>query len=130
MGATMSCLELEHVRNMLMRSRFTEDENKMLLYVKNKVVDDNNKFAPLVLFAIENCYKDLQADMERASIEINFIHNLPITKNIDKWNEVYFYNIELSSYIERIEDVARTKKVIAILAEINRKDDVRTAMSQ
>lgn len=106
----MSCIELAHFRNMLMRSRFTEDENKMLLYIKRKVVEDNNKFAPLVLFALENCYKDLHIDMERAGIEIDFIHNLPLTENIDKWNEAYFYNMELSSYIERIEDVATNKK--------------------
>lgn len=117
----MSCTELAHVRNMLMRNWFTENENQMLLHVKKKVIDDNNKFAPLVLFAIENCFKDLHIDMERASIEINFIHNLPITKSIEKWNESYFYNIELSSYIERIEDIDRIKKVISILAEINQK---------
>jgi hypothetical protein len=112
----MSCIELAHIRNMLFNNQFSEEEKKMLLDIKKKVIDDNNKFAPLILLAIKHCFEDINVDMKKAGIEINFIHNLPITEN--KWNEEYFYNVELLDYIERIDDVARVKKVISVLAEI------------
>jgi hypothetical protein len=109
---------LSHVRNMLFNNIFSEHENNMLLDIKKKVIDDNNRFAALVLLAIENCFEDIKTDMKKASIEINFIHNLPITE--DRWNEEYFYNVELLDYMEKINDVARVKKVIDVLANINR----------
>jgi hypothetical protein len=115
----MSYTELAHVRNMLLKNRFTEDERNMLLNIRKKVIYDNNKFAPLVLLAIENCLSDVNTDMKKASIEINFIHNLPITGG--KWDEEYFYNAELLGYIERINDLPRVKKVISVLADINKK---------
>jgi len=113
--------KLSHVRNMLFNNIFSDDERKILLGIKEKVINDNNKFAPLVLLSIENCFKDINIDMKKAGIEINFIHNLPLTGNTDKWNEEYFYNVELLDYIEKINDISRVKKVISVLADINKK---------
>ena len=117
----MSCIELAHVRNMLFNNKFSKDEKDILLSIRNKVINDNNKFKSLVLLAIENCLEDAKTDMKKAGIEINLIHNLPITEN--KWDEEYFYTVELLGYIENINDVIRIKKVINILADIDKLCD-------
>ena len=119
-------IELAHVRNMLVRKKFGQEEIQMLSAVRSALHDNKTPFAEIILNGIDNCLVDVSKnDFDTAKFEINLIHNFPILeKDINNWDERHFYTVEMLTYLENVEDVSRIKKIILLVSKLQDSDNV------
>lgn len=112
-------IELAHVRNMLIKNRFGNEEKKMLLYVDEIFAALKSPFASLISYGIKNCLSDIEnEDYDAAIREINFIHNIPATEaDFSRWNENYFYTMEIGVYLDGNDNYKRIKDYIRLICE-------------
>lgn len=111
-------LELAYLRNQLASNQFDDKDATLMQEVADKIINSNSKFKEISLNAVENCKLDIsKANFKAATQEIQLIHNFPFDIP-EQWNADYFYKIELLSYLEQVEDVARIKKVIKLLGAL------------
>lgn len=112
-------IELAYLRNQLACERFFERDNELLDKVKIEISNGSSRFKKIALNAIHNCEEDIKSgDLKSAAQEMRLIHNFPFD-NAEKWNEDYFYRIELLSYIEQIDDSKRIKNLIHLLGALD-----------
>lgn len=110
--------ELAHIRNKLVSGKVDDTDIRELSHIKNKISLLNTPFKDIALNAIDNCEKNIKANLlSLAAQEIQLIHNFNF-RDPQKWDESYFYKIELLSYLENVEDVMRIKKLIFLLAKL------------
>jgi len=114
-------LELAHLRNKISNGKFGNDEAALLKDAENEIRISDSIFSEFAISSIERCKFFLkQKDYEKATLEIQLIHNFPFDAP-ENWDQEYFYKVEFISYIEQINDVARVVQVIEYLAKLNKK---------
>lgn len=116
-------LNLAHVRNMLLRNRFEQEEQAMLEAVLKFSLENNSPFYSLIKICIKNCLHDLSMqDFKSAAQEIHFIHNVPLSiQDIPDWDEYHFYSVEILSYFDLTKKYNRIKLYIFEIAISQKK---------
>lgn len=111
-------LELAYLRNQLASHKFNEKDAELLLQIEKKINFINTIFKEVAINAIKNCKLDIEnGNFENATQELQLIHNFCF-ESPKTWNSDYFYTIELLSYLEKIHDAKRIKKVISLLGDL------------
>lgn len=114
-------MELAFLRNDLASGKYDTNTSNLLYKIKMQISNSNSPFKELAMNALVNCENDLKnKDFTLASFEINLIHNFTF-ENLVLWDSNHFYSIELLSYIENVENVARIRKLILLLGRLEEK---------
>ncbi len=112
-------MELAILRNKLLAKRFGENENLVLREAKVQAHNWESAFSNLILFCLDNIEKDVSVgEFENAAVEAQLIHNLPEkTEDVPVWDEQYFYLFELRSYLNKVKDFTRIKRVVSLVGD-------------
>ncbi|MDR3490904.1 MAG: hypothetical protein P4M12_02535 [Gammaproteobacteria bacterium] len=116
-------IELAYLRNKLASKKFDEKDMVLLNEIKKIILNSTSEFKEIAVNAICNCEIDIKkSNFELATQEIQLIHNFTF-EDYSAWDSDHFYRIELLSYIEIINDSARIKKLISLLAKLKNISD-------
>lgn len=112
-------LEIAYIRNLLFNRQFDQDAQDMLTLAHELSIKSDGPFVKLIDSCIKNCLEDIRVeDFQSAAKELNFIHNLPINfLELKSWNENFFYEFEISNYLDDNDNSVRIRNYISLLSE-------------
>lgn len=112
-------IELAFLRNHLLSKIFTKEDKLLIESIKSEISNSKSPFTEIALYAISNCEEDIaNDDFKSAGYEINLIHNFAFY-DLNEWDSEYFYQIELSSYLDKAKETKRIKDLILRLARLH-----------
>lgn len=113
--------ELLFLRMKLLNNKFDKEDEilfKDLLSTLESSKKNNYKLFILSILHLAQNELDKQNYIE-AGRDINFVHNIPTTHK-KEFNEEYFFNVELLSYLEFLSESNKTKKIKQVITLVSK----------